>query len=145
MTKSHALDFEHYRQRLVALQQQLETDLRRFEQDEQSLEGGPDEPGPGQHWEHFGYGDHMADDATEVFEKEKDIGLEQTLRAHLRQVRHALERLEEGTYGTCEVCGQPIAKERLDAMPEATVCLSCKQREERRPAMAHQYLPRVSS
>jgi RNA polymerase-binding transcription factor DksA len=94
------------------------------------MSGGPDEPGSGQHWERSGYGDHPADDATEVFEREKELGLEQTLEAHLGQLIHALKRVEDGTYGQCERCGKPIAKARLDALPEATLCIDCKAEQE---------------
>lgn len=130
-----ALDVSSYRARLQELQQQLQNDLETHQARAINLSGGPDEPGPGQHWERSGYGDHQADDATEVFEREKELGLEQSLQAHLHQVEHALARVEAGTYGQCEQCSKPIAKGRLDAMPEATLCIDCKaQEEERVPA-----------
>jgi DnaK suppressor protein len=50
----------------------------------------------------------------------------------LTQTEHALERISDGTYGVCESCGQPIGKNRLMAFPRATLCLTCKQKEERR-------------
>ncbi|TAL16310.1 MAG: DNA-binding protein, partial [Frankiales bacterium] len=50
----------------------------------------------------------------------------------LLQVERALARLDEGTYGRCENCGNPIPKARLQAFPRATLCVACKQREERR-------------
>ena len=53
-------------------------------------------------------------------------------REMLRQNEHALERLDDGTYGICESCGQPIGKLRLQAAPRATLCMPCKQKEERR-------------
>src|SRR5688572_32383113 len=92
-------DLDSYRTRLQELKQQLEHDLEVSRQHSMSLSGGPDEPGSGQHWERSGYGDHQADDATEVFEREKELGLEQTLKAHLDQVERALKRVEAGTYG----------------------------------------------
>ena len=49
-----------------------------------------------------------------------------------RQVEHAIARLAAGTYGVCESCGNSIAKARLQALPHATLCVTCKQREERR-------------
>lgn len=121
-----------HRERLNELKAQLELDLEQYQTQERELAGGPDEPGPGQHWEHAGYGDHLADDATELFEREKVLGLEQALRQHQAQVEHALARVADGGYGTCEVCGLPIPEERLQAMPEATVCVSCKAEAERR-------------
>jgi DnaK suppressor protein len=53
-------------------------------------------------------------------------------RDMLQQSEHALERIADGTYGVCEVCGNPIGKNRLMVFPRATMCLTCKQREERR-------------
>ena len=123
-------DLDTYRTRLQESKQQLENDLEVSRQHSMNLSGGPDEPGSGQHWERSGYGDHQADDATEVFEREKELGLEQTIKAHLDQVEHALSRIEAGTYGECESCGKPIAKARLDALPEATLCIDCKAQEE---------------
>ena len=123
-------NLDAYSTRLQELKQQLEHDLEVSRQHSMNLSGGPDEPGSGQHWERSGYGDHQADDATEVFEREKELGLEQTLKAHLDQVERALKRVEAGTYGECESCGKAIAQGRLDAMPEATLCIDCKAEEE---------------
>jgi RNA polymerase-binding protein DksA len=144
MAARDALDLDHYRTRLLDLKQQLEADLEAYRRGEQEIEGGLDEPGPGGHWEHAGYGDHLADDATEVFEKEKSVGLEMTLRDHLRHVEHALARIEEGTYGQCERCGKPIGKERLDALPETTLCIECKMQDERHDPASRRYMPGVS-
>jgi DnaK suppressor protein len=124
--ESRPLDVAQYQTRLREMKDQLERDVETHSQSVTMLGGGPDEPGSGQHWERSGYGDHQADDATELFEREKELGLEQTLQSHLQQVSHALARMEEGTYGMCERCGKPIAKARLDAMPEATLCIECK-------------------
>jgi DnaK suppressor protein len=53
-------------------------------------------------------------------------------RDMLLQSEHALGRIADGTYGVCENCGNPIGKNRLMAFPRATLCMSCKQRQERR-------------
>ena len=126
-----ALDLGAYRERLQAMQRQLGTDLDAQRQDAVELDGGAGEPGPGQHWEHAGYGDHQADDATELFEREKALTLEGTLRDHLRQVETALKRMAEGSYGRCAVCGRDIGAARLDVIPETTLCLEHKERAER--------------
>ena len=123
-------DLDAYRTRLQESLQQLQLDLEVSRQRSMSLSGGPEEPGPGQHWERSGYGDHLADDATEVFEREKELGLAQSIEAHIQQVEHALGRIEAGTYGECESCGAAIPKARLDALPEATLCIDCKAEEE---------------
>lgn len=125
------IDVQQFRTRLEEMKGQLEADLAAFHRDEVEQDGGPDEPGTGQHWESSGAGGHQADDGTELFEREKDITLEQTLRDHLNLVEHALARIEEGTYGACERCGQPIGAERLDAIPETTLCLEHKAEAER--------------
>src|SRR5690349_5272378 len=108
--ESRPLDVEKFQTRLREMKLQLERDLETHRESVATLSGGPDEPGPGQHWERSGYGDHQADDATELFEREKELGLGQSLQAHLQQVDHALSRIEDGSYGMCEQCGKPIAK-----------------------------------
>ena len=129
--KRKGLDLDHFRAQLTELKAQLDADLQTNRERAIQIEGGPDEPGTGNHWERSGYGDHQGDDATEVFEKEKSVGMEQTLAEHIRSVDHALSRLAAGSYGTCESCGRPIGEERLRAMPEATLCLECKSEAER--------------
>jgi len=80
--------------------------------------------------ENLGYGNHMADDATEAFEQAKDMALLQNAERLLEQVRDALGRLDAGTYGKCESCGEPIDPARLEALPYLTLCLRCQQRLE---------------
>lgn len=79
-----------------------------------------------------GRGNHMADDATETFEHEKALALIQNLRVLGEKVERALQKLDQGTYGVCDECGKPIAPERLEAIPYATMCISCKAKRERR-------------
>jgi RNA polymerase-binding transcription factor DksA len=133
MAETSTRNFDQFRTQLLDTKAQLEADLAVYQRREVELTG-PDEPGPGGHWEHSGYGDHMADDATELFEREKSIGMEQSLRDHLRQVDHALSRIEDGTYDQCERCGRPIPDERHQALPEATLCIDCKAQAEREAA-----------
>ncbi len=66
-----------------------------------------------------------ADAGTATFEREHDLSLAANSRDLLAQVERALDRLEAGTYGICEVCGNPIGKERLKAFPKVTLCVSC--------------------
>ncbi len=79
--------------------------------------------------ESLGYGNHMADDASEAFEQAKDLALRQNTEQLLAQVTEALEQFEQGTYGTCEQCGVEIDPARLRALPYATLCLRCQQRQ----------------
>ena len=66
------------------------------------------------------------EEATESFELEKRLAVEKQVRGHLAEVEHALEKFEKGTYGMCDSCGQPIAANRLEALPQASLCLNCK-------------------
>lgn len=73
-----------------------------------------------------------ADVGTANFEREQEMSLAHNARELLDQARLALQLFDEGEYGYCEVCAKPIGKGRLQVFPRATLCLSCKQREERR-------------
>jgi RNA polymerase-binding transcription factor DksA len=66
---------------------------------------------------------HQADVGTETFEREKDVSILEQIDAELGDVEHALQRLDDGTYGTCEVDGEPIPDARLEAMPATRFCL----------------------
>jgi DnaK suppressor protein len=77
-------------------------------------------------------GDDQADAGAKTFEREQELALTHNARELLAQTEHALERIEAGTFGTCESCGEPIGKARLQAFPRAVLCVACKQREERR-------------
>jgi len=67
--------------------------------------------------------------ATETQELEQRLALEKRVRDQLVAVEHALHKFEEGTYGLCESCGQPIDPERLEALPQARRCMSCKTQQ----------------
>jgi DnaK suppressor protein len=77
-------------------------------------------------------GDDQADVGAKTFEREHELALTHNSRELLAQNERAIARIEAGTYGTCESCGEAIGKARLQAFPRATLCVSCKQREERR-------------
>src|SRR6202167_220108 len=77
-------------------------------------------------------GDDQADVGAKTFEREHELALTHNARELLVQTEQALARIDDGTYGTCESCGEPIGKARLQAFPRAVLCVSCKQREERR-------------
>ena len=77
-------------------------------------------------------GDDQADVGAKTFEREHELALTHNARELLAQNERAIARIDAGTYGTCESCGEPIGKARLQAFPRATLCVSCKQREERR-------------
>jgi len=66
---------------------------------------------------------HLADTASETYDREFDEGLEEDAQDQLREVEAALQRIEDGTYGTCSVCGKKIPVERLEAVPWTTLCI----------------------
>jgi RNA polymerase-binding protein DksA len=74
---------------------------------------------------------HPADVATSTVNREIDYTLEENEERVLAAIDTALKRIEEGTFGTCRSCAQPIAIERLEALPYTTQCIDCKRREER--------------
>ncbi|WP_214111303.1 TraR/DksA family transcriptional regulator [Acrocarpospora catenulata] len=79
-----------------------------------------------------GAGDDPADAGAKTYEREREIALTLNARDVLAQNERAIARIDAGTYGVCESCQRPIGKERLRAFPRATLCVACKQREERR-------------
>lgn len=106
---------EQLRGRLEAERERLESEIR----------GVAERPADNRTTEVSWYGNHLADTATDTYEDEKALALEAHLTGMLNQVKAALERLDNGTYGICENCHQPISMDRLDALPYATTCLNC--------------------
>lgn len=79
-----------------------------------------------------GYTYHMADLATDTYDREFSLDLASSEREILYQVDEAIKRIDEGTYGKCLDCGKPIAKVRLKAVPYARFCKKCQQKWEKR-------------
>lgn len=71
---------------------------------------------------------HPADDASELFEREKNLTVRFTLERSLHEVDEALGKFEDGTYGQCANCGRPISEKRLRAFPSATHCIECQSK-----------------
>lgn len=78
-----------------------------------------------------GYDEDLADVASNTFEREKGLALESSVQQMLAQVEEALVRMEEGTYGICQRCGNPIDVARLRVLPYATLDIRCKELEEK--------------
>jgi DnaK suppressor protein len=76
----------------------------------------------------FGKREEGADEASEL---EKRLALEERLRESLNEVEHALQKYEAGTYGLCDSCGKPIERARLEAIPQASLCMKCKAQQEK--------------
>lgn len=109
-------NFKQLRSRLKSEQKRLLGELEQLEASirpsEVRREGSP-----------FG---KREEEATESFEFEKRLAVEKQVRDHLAEVEHALDKFEKGTYGLCDSCGQPIAADRLEALPQASLCVNCK-------------------
>ena len=82
-------------------------------------------------YEHLGYSNHQADDASAAFDQAKDVSLRRNAEGLLKQVNAALRRLDLGTYGLCVECNQPIDTARLKAIPYAELCMDCQRKRER--------------
>lgn len=74
---------------------------------------------------------HLGETATATLDREIDYSLEENSEHVLRAIDGALQRIEDGTFGICESCGQPISEERLEAIPYATQCIDCRRKGER--------------
>jgi DnaK suppressor protein len=78
------------------------------------------------------YRDHMADQGSATFEREMDMTFLENERDELERVKNAIARLDAGTYGVCQRCGDDIPLARLEAVPTASLCIQCKEAEETR-------------
>ena len=107
--------YEKARQDLLDEQAKLQEQLERLE----SVE-----------YESIGYGNHMADDATDAFEQAVGVALHRSTESTLEDVERALAKLDNGTFGICESCGARVDRARLEALPQAKYCLSCQSRKE---------------
>ena len=82
------------------------------------------------YWREGGFDDDPADAGSASFERETAQSLSNHARGLLVQIDDALRRIEAGTYGACERCGEKIELARLEALPSATLCMDCKRRDE---------------
>jgi RNA polymerase-binding protein DksA len=117
-------DIERYRARLLMERERLEAELQEIE-NRTARVSESDRAN-----ELSAYEDHPADLASETFEREKDLAIGESVESLLNQVVTALEKVDRGTYGICDVCSRPIKKARLNALPFATLCLDCQDRLE---------------
>jgi RNA polymerase-binding transcription factor len=79
-----------------------------------------------------GLDDESADAGSATFEREKDLSIEQNVRDLLDKIDRALKRMDDGVYGICEVCGKPIEKARIKALPYVDLCIKDAQAQSRR-------------
>ncbi|MBI3313382.1 MAG: TraR/DksA C4-type zinc finger protein [Candidatus Omnitrophica bacterium] len=79
-----------------------------------------------------GYSFHMADMATDNFDREFNLGLASNEQQSLNLIDAAIRKIDDGTYGTCELCSKPISQKRLMAVPHAPHCIKCQELEEKK-------------
>jgi DnaK suppressor protein len=117
-----ATNLKELRSRLVDEQKRLHQELSQLETDAQPndarREGSP-----------FGKREEEAEESLAI---EKRLALEKRIGGTLAEIEQALRKLDAGTYGLCDVCGKPIPADRLEALPQATLCMDCKAKNARK-------------
>ena len=113
-----SIDYDRFRRELESEQARLRHALAAVNHEGSLIEESGDLA--------IGSGDHLADSATDTFMRELDEGLGENAEHILGEIEEALRRIDVGTYGVCEKCGEKIPKERLRALPYASLCVKCK-------------------
>ncbi len=119
------IDTDRFREALLEERRRVEAAIENLHDEHQGTI--TDEAG-----EEAAYDNHLADTATETFDRELDYTLEENSEHVLADIDAALKRIDDGTYGVCTNCGKQIPEERLEARPWATLCIDCKRERERR-------------
>jgi RNA polymerase-binding protein DksA len=120
-----AIDTDHFRELLVDERKRVVAAIQNLHDDHPgtlSEETGEDAV----------YDNHLADTATETYDRELDYTLEENSEHVLAEIDAALKRIDDGTYGICTNRGEQIPLERLEALPYATLCIDCQREQERR-------------
>lgn len=117
------------------LRKQLEERKADIESNVEYMAGEIRSIGVDQDDENGSLGNHMADDGSNVTEAERLVTISEDFQNLLGQIDAALQRMEEGTYGTCLRCGKPIGEERLEAFPYVAYCIECQSIVEREQAL----------
>ena len=120
-----AIDTEHFRELLQEERKRVVAAIQNLHDDHQGSIS--DETG-----EDAAYDNHLADTATETYDRELDYTLEENSEHVLAEIDAALKRIDDGTYGICTSRGEQIPVERLEARPYATLCIDCQREQERR-------------
>jgi RNA polymerase-binding protein DksA len=108
------------------LRSRLEAEQKRLTEELEQLQASANPTDERREGSPFG---KREEEATEALELEKRLVLERRIKEQLVGVEHALHKYEEGTYGYCDSCGQPIDPARLEAIPEANLCINCKAQQ----------------
>ena len=119
-------DLEKFKELLEKIRARLAGDLKHLEND--SLNTNQREASG----DLSGYSFHMADMATDNFDREFTLGLASNEQQTLNTIDDAIRKIDDGTYGTCEECAKMITMKRLAAMPHARLCIKCQEIEEKK-------------
>ncbi len=96
---------------------EIDDEVRAFGQDHELAEG---------------VDNHIGDDSDIVYEQERLLTVREELNNRRLRIEHALRKMDKGTWGICENCGEPIAPERLEALPFVTLCIRCQEQQDKR-------------
>lgn len=116
---------------LDTLRARLETELRATTRELQDIDEQVRSFGISQQDSGRGVTNHIGDDSDVIFEQERLMTIRDQLASRNVEIKHALEKVDHGNYGICENCGQPIAPDRLAALPFVTLCIRCRELSER--------------
>ena len=117
---SSPLDIDRFRTQLEQMRDALRAELDALQHESANVDQN----------EGYGVKNHPAEDASELFLRQRNLAVASDLQAELYDVERALERVAQGTYGVCQVCGEPINPERLEARPAATFCIRHQRERE---------------
>ena len=124
MNKKNNEQLQKIKKKLVAKKEFIITQLKKFAKKNKRIEGDYETKFP-----HLG--NHQDENAIEVSNYEDNLSVEHSLEKELENISGALKKTSEGTYGICSNCQKPINPKRLEAMPEATLCIQCSERKDK--------------
>ncbi len=112
------------------LRHRLEGERAQLQEDTNTLETNDIAAGSKYDEEFSSQGNHPAESATEIYDQELSLAIDTGFQSELGQVERALAKLDEGTYGQCDICGKDIGLERLQALPHATLCIDDQAKQD---------------
>ncbi|MCK4917292.1 MAG: TraR/DksA C4-type zinc finger protein [Candidatus Omnitrophica bacterium] len=118
-------DLEEYEEKLFNLRDDISNQMRQITNDN-LMKSQKEMSG-----DISGYGQHMADVASDSYERDFNLGLVSSEREIILSIDDALKRISNKTYGLCQQCEKPISKNRLEAIPYAEYCIKCKEKLEK--------------
>lgn len=124
MEKKNDKKLQKIKLRLIAQKEYISSQLKKIAKKSKKIKGDYETKFP-----HLG--DHQDENAIEVSDYEDNLSVEHNMEKELESIGSALKKTSEGTYGTCSNCGKPINPKRLEALPEATLCIECSKRKQK--------------